>query len=131
MGRGRPAPAPGFGLPVDLFCSPGCARAKLVPQRLPTMIKLCDINTAAREKLPPGFSDKSGIGVHYTDAFIKPMNTTLPDGTRVSCKRKGLKALLTVGHQERRRPDASAASQQRPDCDAEFSAARRRQSRRG
>lgn len=61
------------------------------------MIKLCDINTAAREKLPPGFSDKSGIGVHYTDAFIKPMNTTLPDGTRVSCKRKGLKVLLTVG----------------------------------
>ena len=97
MGRGPPAPAPGFGLPVDLFCSPGCARAKLVPQRLPTMIKLCDINTAAREKLPPGFSDKSGIGVHYTDAFIKPMNTTLPDGTRVSCKRKGLKVLLTVG----------------------------------
>ena len=61
------------------------------------MTKLCDINAAAKEKLPPGFTDKSGIGVHYTDAFIKPMNTKLPDGTRVGCKRKGLKLTLTVG----------------------------------
>jgi len=61
------------------------------------MIKLCDVNEAAKEKLPPNFSDKSGIGVHYTDAFIKPMNTKLSDGTRVSCKRKGLKISLAVG----------------------------------
>ena len=61
------------------------------------MVKLCEINPAAREKLPPAFTDKSGIGVHYTDAFIKPMNTKLPDGTRVGCKRKGLKLTLTVG----------------------------------
>ena len=61
------------------------------------MTKLCDINAAAVEKLPPGFNDKSGIGVHYTDAFLKPMNTKLADGTRVSCKRKGLKVTLTVG----------------------------------
>jgi hypothetical protein len=61
------------------------------------MIKLCDINHAAREKLPPAFADKSGIGAHYADAFIKPMNTKLPDGTRVACKRKGLKLTLTVG----------------------------------
>jgi hypothetical protein len=61
------------------------------------MTKLCDVNTAAKEKLPPTFSDKSGIGVHYTDAFIKPMNTKLPDGTRVACKRKGLKLMLAVG----------------------------------
>ena|SRR5215472_6481744 len=61
------------------------------------MTKLCDINEAAKEKLPPQFSEKSGIGVHYTDAFLKPMNTKLPDGTRVACKRKGLKIMLTVG----------------------------------
>jgi hypothetical protein len=61
------------------------------------MTKLCDINTVAKEKLPPGYADKSGIGVHYLDAFIKPMNTKLPDGTRVGCKRKGLKVTLTVG----------------------------------
>ena len=61
------------------------------------MVKLCDLNPAAKEKLPPKFADKSGIGVHYVNALIKPMNTTLPDGTRVACKRKGLKVILTVG----------------------------------
>jgi len=61
------------------------------------MTKVCDLNEAAKEKLPPKFGDKSGIGVHYTDAFIKPMNTKLEDGTRVSCKRKGLKIILAVG----------------------------------
>jgi len=60
-------------------------------------MKLCDVNQAAKEKLPPTFSDKSGIGVHYIDAFIKPMNTKLENETRVACKRKGLKILLTVG----------------------------------
>ena len=59
--------------------------------------KLCDINTLATEKLPPSSDDKSGIGVHYVDAWIKPFNTTLPDGTTVKCKRRGLKIMLTVG----------------------------------
>ena len=61
------------------------------------MIKICDIDQTAKEKLPPVFIDKSGIGVHYTDAFIKPMSVKLDDGTRVSCKRKGLKIMLVVG----------------------------------
>jgi hypothetical protein len=61
------------------------------------MTKLCDVNPAAKEKLPPAFVEKSGIGSHYVDAFIKPMNTKLPDGTRVGCKRKGLKISLVVG----------------------------------
>jgi hypothetical protein len=61
------------------------------------VIKLCEINQAAKEKLPPTFAEKSGIGSHYVDAFVKPMNTKLPDGTRVGCKRKGLKITLTVG----------------------------------
>ena len=63
------------------------------------MIKLCDINQTAREKLPPGFRDKSNIGVHYVDAYITPMNATLADAaaTRVSCKRKGLRLTLRVG----------------------------------
>jgi hypothetical protein len=61
------------------------------------MIKVCDLNAAAKDKLPPTQIDKSGIGVHYTDAFIKPMNTQLPDGTKIICKRKGLKILLQVG----------------------------------
>lgn len=61
------------------------------------MIKLCDIDSTATAKLPPGFTDKSGVGVHYVDAFVKPMNVALPDGTRVACKRRGLKVNLTVG----------------------------------
>ena len=63
------------------------------------MIKLCNRNLAAVEKLPPKTPDKSGIGVHYMDAFLAPMNAALPDTppTRVSCKRKGLKVTLRVG----------------------------------
>lgn len=61
------------------------------------MVKLCDIDATAKEKLPPTAADKSGIGVHYMDAFIKPLNTKLEDGTRVSCRRKGLKISLRVG----------------------------------
>ncbi len=63
------------------------------------MIKLCNRNLAAVEKLPPKFPDKSGIGVHYVDAFVAPMNAALPDTppTRVSCKRKGLRLTLRVG----------------------------------
>lgn len=64
------------------------------------MIKICDINQEAVSKLPPGYMDKSGIGVHYIDAYIKPMNTKLEDGTRISCKRKGLKITLRVGQQK-------------------------------
>jgi hypothetical protein len=59
--------------------------------------KLCDLNPAAKEKLPELTDDKSGIGVHYVDAFVKPMNAKLPDGTAVKCKRRGLKLTLTVG----------------------------------
>jgi len=59
--------------------------------------KLCDANAAAAEKLPPKVDDKSGIGVHYIDAFLKPMNAKLEDGTAVKCKRRGLKITLTAG----------------------------------
>ena len=54
-------------------------------------VKLCDINAAAVEKLPGKMDDKSGIGVHYVDAYLKPMNAKLPDGTQIKCKRRGLK----------------------------------------
>ena len=59
--------------------------------------KLCNLNPAAKEKLPEHTADKSGIGVHYVDAYIKPMNTKLEDGTAVRCKRRGLKITLTAG----------------------------------
>lgn len=60
-------------------------------------VKICDVNAAAVEKLPPQADDKSGIGVHYIDAYIKPLNVKLEDGTPVRCKRRGLKITLSAG----------------------------------
>lgn len=59
--------------------------------------KLCDLNPVAAGKLPQFTDDKSGIGVHYVDAYVKPMNTKLEDGTPVKCKRRGLKIVLSAG----------------------------------
>ena len=75
-------------------------------------IKICDVNPAAESKLPQHTGDKSGIGVHYVDAFIKPMNVKLEDGTSVKCKRRGLKIVLSAGAKKgeglMRRLDVSA-----------------------
>jgi hypothetical protein len=60
-------------------------------------VKICDVNAAALEKLPARTDDKSGIGAHYVDAYLKPMNTKLEDGTPVKCKRRGLRITLTAG----------------------------------
>jgi len=59
--------------------------------------RLCEVSAAAITKLPQHTDDKSGIGVHYVDAYLKPMNATLEDGTAVKCKRRGLKISLSVG----------------------------------
>jgi hypothetical protein len=62
------------------------------------MMKLCDVNPEAESKLNAnGYEDKSGVGVHYMDAYIKPMNAELEDGTKVTCKRKGIKITLAIG----------------------------------
>jgi hypothetical protein len=60
-------------------------------------VKVCDVNAAAVAKLPGAMDDKSGVGVHYVDAYIKPMNVKLEDGTAVRCKRRGLKVTLHAG----------------------------------
>jgi hypothetical protein len=60
-------------------------------------VKLCDVPAAAADKLPPKMDDRSGIGVHYADAYLKPMNVKLEDGTAVKFKRHGLKITLTAG----------------------------------
>ena len=59
--------------------------------------RVCEVNAAAAGKLPQHTDDKSGIGVHYVDAYLKPMNVKLVDGTPVKCKRKGLKIALSIG----------------------------------
>jgi len=75
-------------------------------------VKLCDLNHAAKDKLPGHTDDKSGIGVHYVDAYIRPFNAKLEDGTSVRCKRRGLKITLTAGNKKgeglMRRLDVSA-----------------------
>lgn len=75
-------------------------------------VKICDVNPVAESKLPAQTGDKSGIGVHYVDAFIKPMNVKLEDGTAVRCKRRGLKIVLSAGAKKgeglMRRIDVSA-----------------------
>lgn len=58
--------------------------------------RLCEVNAAAREKLPEHTGDKSGVGVHYVDAYLKPLNVTLEDGTAVTCRRKGLKIVFSA-----------------------------------
>lgn len=60
-------------------------------------VKLCDVNAEAVNRLPRHTDDKSGIGVHYVDAWIKPLNVKLEDGTPVKCKRRGLKIVLSAG----------------------------------
>ena len=75
-------------------------------------LRLCEVNAAAAGKLPQHTDDRSGIGVHYVDAYIKPMNAKLENGTQVKCKRRGLKITLSVGAKKgdglMRRLDVSA-----------------------
>jgi len=59
--------------------------------------QICIENKQAEEQLDPKVNDRSGIGVHYMDKYIKPMNVTLDEGPAVSCKRRGLKVTLKVG----------------------------------
>lgn len=47
--------------------------------------------------LPSSKDDGSGVGINYADAYIKIFKTTLEDGRKVLCKRRGLKLTLTIG----------------------------------
>jgi len=65
-------------------------------------IELAPENLAAPDLLKPEKNDRSGIGVHYVDAFLKPLKAgvALPDGVKFSAKRRGLKITLTLGGQK-------------------------------
>jgi hypothetical protein len=54
--------------------------------------KVCDVPVPAVVA-----DDKSGIGVHYVDGYLKPMNVKLEDGTAIKAKRRGLKVTLQIG----------------------------------
>lgn len=68
-------------------------------------VRLCDVNPAALGKLPALTEDKSGIGAHYVDAYVKPMNRKLEDGTPVKCKRGRAGTSGTERRIQRRVPD--------------------------
>ena len=61
-------------------------------------VKICNVPTDISDKLAAnGYADKSGIGVHYMDAYIKPMNTEIEEGLKCIAKRRGNKITITVG----------------------------------
>ena len=59
-------------------------------------IRVTDENLEAEKLIPPAAPDGSGIGVNYVDAYIKPMNVETEDGHKITCKRKGLKVILSI-----------------------------------
>lgn len=60
-------------------------------------VKLGAVPEEATRLLAEVDDDASGIGVNYADAYLKILKKTLPDGTKVSCKRRGLKLTLKIG----------------------------------
>lgn len=65
-------------------------------------IELAAENTTATDLLRPEQNDRSGVGVHYVDAYLKPLKAgvMLPDGVKFSAKRRGLKITLALGTQK-------------------------------
>ena len=59
-------------------------------------VTLCPVPAGALDKLPAKTDDKSGVGVHYVDAYLKAMSVKREDGIAVKAKRRGLKIVLTV-----------------------------------
>ncbi len=61
--------------------------------------ELAPLNPDLEAALRPEKNDRSGVGVHYADAYLKPLKKKieLPDGTKFSAKRRGLKITLTWG----------------------------------
>jgi hypothetical protein len=59
-------------------------------------VTLCPVPAAALDKLPAKTDDKSGVGVHYVDAYLKAISVKREDGLAVKAKRRGLKVVLSV-----------------------------------
>jgi hypothetical protein len=60
-------------------------------------IDLGSIPADCERWLPRNEPDASGVGVNYADAFLKVFKRTLEDGTKVSCRRRGLEITLKIG----------------------------------
>jgi hypothetical protein len=59
-------------------------------------------NPAAPDMLRPEKNDRSGVGVHYVDAWLKPVRAgvLLADGRKFSVKRRGLKVTMALGSEK-------------------------------
>ncbi|MGH9388662.1 MAG: hypothetical protein ACRD1Z_03540 [Vicinamibacteria bacterium] len=60
-------------------------------------VELGPENQDAEKLLPSVKDDGSGVGINYTDAYVKGIKLTLEDGRKVSVKRRGLKLTFTIG----------------------------------
>lgn len=63
-------------------------------------VQVAPENREAEQWIPPARPDGSRIGVNYADAYLQALNTTLQDGTRISCRRRGLKITLVIGDRQ-------------------------------
>jgi len=63
-------------------------------------VKIGEENPEWEKLIPPNQPDNSGIGVNYAVQYLKPLNQTLEDGRKISCKRRGLKITLSIGDQK-------------------------------
>ena len=54
-------------------------------------------NQEAEKLLPSVKADGSGVGINYTDAYVKGIKLTLEDGRKILVKRRGLKLTFTIG----------------------------------
>jgi len=64
-------------------------------------IEIAEIPASA-EHLHPGVEsdDASGLGINYADAVLKATKTTLEDGRKVLCKRRGLEITVKIGDEQ-------------------------------
>ena len=60
-------------------------------------IQIAPVNEKAEKLLPENKPDDSGVGINYTDAYLKSFKLTLDDGRKIKCKRRGLKLTLEIG----------------------------------
>ena len=60
-------------------------------------IRLAAIDPKAERLLPESEPDDSGVGINYADAYLRPLKATLPDGRKLTARRRGLKITLRLG----------------------------------
>ncbi|HBO51565.1 MAG TPA: hypothetical protein DD471_06240 [Planctomycetes bacterium] len=60
-------------------------------------VRIAEENPEAVDLIAPNQPDASGIGVNYTEAYLKVIDVELEPGKKVACKRKGLMITLTIG----------------------------------